>query len=207
MKTRDFAFCLLASGILLGTTGLSAAGAAGQSPSAASPQFTLFGLPTYVEVFGGVSTYPNLMWGTTKYDMDNGYCFGAALGVSLDERFDVELETSYSETSFSGYSDEFTDLSLMPNLIFNQPLFGDLVGYAGAGAGPALIGYDSATSKFKQDLVFSYQLIAGLRYPIAEHVDVFAEYRYVDGQDAKMYGTGNIEYTHQSFQLGLRYSF
>lgn len=176
--------------------------------SAPSDAFTLGGFPVYMEWFGGMTTYPDLGYGATSYEMDNGFNIGASFGLSISEQVDVELELLYTKTSYTGYSDEFTSFSLMANVYYNMPITGKLVAYIGAGAGPLQVAYDATGSAYDQDWVLGYQLTAGLRYPISEKLELFTEYRYLDAAGhATLYSSTPVEYESQNITAGIRCKF
>jgi opacity protein-like surface antigen len=168
---------------------------------------SLAGLPFYVEVFGGTTSTPNLSYSSTDYNMDTGYNVGGAVGTALNQRVDVEFEAFYAETSYKSYDDRLSNLSLMFNVFYNQPLIANIVGYVGAGAGPTQVKY-STSSDSNADWTFAYQLIAGVRYPVTENIDIFAEYRFSDlTTDAELFGDTDVEFTSRNVSIGARYKF
>lgn len=197
------------TGFLLGTGLVAQANESANSQSTTNDHsFTLGGLPVYMEVFGGLTLYPNLDYAGTDYKMDNGYNLGGSFGASLNQNVDLEFEIFYTKTSYTGFSDEFTSLSLMTNAYYNYPITEKLVGYVGAGVGAMQIAYDSSTVAYSQHWVFAYQLMAGIRYPIYQNIDIFTEYRFSDAaNDATLYSTDNVEYKSHNFTVGLRYNF
>lgn len=169
--------------------------------------FSLAGLPLYLEVFGGTTSAPNLSYGSTDYNMDTGYNVGGAIGTALNERFDVEFEAFYAETDYKSYDEQLSNLSLMFNVYYNQPLIGSLVGFVGAGFGPTHVKF-AEDGQSNADWTFAYQLIAGVRYPVTENIDIFAEYRFSDlTDDAELFGDTDVEFTSNNVSIGARYKF
>jgi opacity protein-like surface antigen len=161
----------------------------------------------YIEVFGGANFYPDLDYDSTVYPLDNGFNIGAAVGKSLTDRIDVEFEAFFTNTSYSEFNDELDSLSLMANVFYNIPV-GPVVTYLGAGAGAMSLWYEFQDDGISNDWVFGYQFIAGVRYPIADCVSLFTEYRYSAAiEDAIFYGSEPAEYRTNGLSVGVRLSY
>lgn len=109
---------------------------------------TFGGLPFYAEFFGGASQSPDLNWSGTDFEMDTGYNVGAAFGVSVNDQFDLEVETIYTSAYYEGFDETLSSLNFMVSGSYNIPLTDRIEGYVGGGVGVMYLHYvnDGASS-------------------------------------------------------------
>ncbi|MGE0006918.1 MAG: outer membrane protein [Parvibaculaceae bacterium] len=189
--------------------GVSAAQAADIEPVIPAPSWyvSLFGGVSWLEdvqtPYGHAGEEPN-------YDIDTasdpGFIVGGAVGTHLAEAVRVEFEVAYSEndvdtlrysgpfndgTNYDG-SGSFAILTFMGNLWYDMPLGETVYPYVGGGAGIAVVDADdviyddpAATGAVydSSEVVFAFQLGAGLRWKAFENVtfDVGYRLRAMDG--------------------------
>lgn len=137
-----------------------------------------------------------------------GYGVGGAYGYKFDSGVRLEAELSYRDghkrtvyeyvaQDAEGDQDLKThvsnhSLSYMANLAYDvgSLMTYGITPYVGAGVGLCSNTYELKTQKgdntinrdHGKDDRFAYQLIGGLKYPIAERLDLAAEYKYFVGQ-------------------------
>jgi opacity protein-like surface antigen len=139
---------------------------------------------------------------------ETGFIVGGALGAHVTDDLRVEVEVAYSENNVDKihYADavnvdngnydadgHFEILTFMANLWYDLPLNERLTPYIGGGAGIAIVdakaGYsDSNASLYDpifdgSETVFAFQLGAGLKWNLWDHValDVGYRFRGIDG--------------------------
>lgn len=138
---------------------------------------------------------------------DHGWQFHGAVGHRFNENFRVEIESGVMENDVDilsadggGFqliaegSGSATVATLMMNIYLEYPvdITDDftLVPYVGGGFGGLKSYLDDATNETVEPFGFVFQgdshvalatqLIAGVSYPITEHLEVFAHYRYLN---------------------------
>lgn len=159
---------------------------------------------TYVEITGGWTDQPELMWDGTDWEMDRGEHWGGAVGHYVRPNVAVELEALHTRTNYTGWpNNDLTATSVMVNGVYSFNREGRVRPYVAAGAGGVQVGYSPFDS---EDTVFGWQVMAGLETPIAGRVSGFIEYRYQDAATAED-GTLEWEYLSHNLGLGLRYTF
>lgn len=159
---------------------------------------------TYVEVTGGWTDQPDLMWDATDWEMDRGEHWGAAVGHYVQPNLAVEFEILRTRTNYTGYPDnDLTATSLMVNGVYSFNRESRVRPYVGAGLGGVQVGYSPSDS---EDTVFGWQVMAGLEAPIAGRVSGFVEYRYQDAATAED-GALEWEYLSHNLGIGLRFTF
>lgn len=161
--------------------------------------------PMYLEVFGGADLAPDLDWEGTGYEMDTGYSVGAALGWNLTPNWSVEGEVAYHEAEYSCCNPNNASLlNLSVNGYYTFETAGSIKPYVGAGIGYGQLGYEDNTQV--EDWVFTYQLMAGVRAPVASNTELVAEYRYVGAEHGQDSGI-DWEYRAHVLSAGLRFNF
>ena len=142
------------------------------------------------EFFGPISN--------TKVHFDPGLHVGFVGGYQLCDWFSVEGETgvymnqidSIDGASFNGNGNEFVEqVPLLANVRLQWPSHGHcpVTPYVGGGLGGSIsvidfqddISLNGVTGNGSSaDLVFAYQAFAGLRFAVAQNIDVGVEYHY-----------------------------
>jgi len=106
--------------------------------------------------------------------------------------------------------------SLMVNGYYDFNLGGALTPYLGLGLGNSdseVAFAPSGTSILRgSDDGFAYQLVAGVSFSLTQYLDIFLNYRYMDGEDfsvsaSLLPASFEIENKSQSLDVGLRFSF
>ena len=158
----------------------------------------------YVEGSLGLTTQSKLDWGSSSYKMDNGWDGAVSVGTGLGPDWDLAAQFSYDRMTYSCCSPNNThEYRLMANLTRNFNV-GGFTPYVGAGLGFADVTYHN-TSYNRSDTVGAYQIIAGLRAPIAPNWSVFGEYRYQNTfSDPKSKGLDWQDHSN-NFALGVRW--
>jgi len=159
--------------------------------------------------------------GTVDLDHDLGILLGGSVGVELDNNFRVEGEVAYRGSTsddgrvfLPGAELSVGAISLMGNGFYDldinspvSPYFGVGVGFAFIrGAAENIFGSDDDDS----DVVFAYQLMAGLSYELSPRADLFAGYRFFNTTDYDISTFGsNFESNFLSHELmiGARFKF
>ncbi len=164
--------------------------------------------PMYFQLSGGATLSPDLEWDFSDYEMDTGYSVGAALGWNLSSGFALEGEVAYYNSGYSCCDSDSSLLNLSVNGIYTFGESDKIRPYVGAGIGYGQIKYDGSAigEGTAEDWVFTYQLMAGLRAPVAANTELVAEYRYV-GADHGQDGTLDWEYRAHVLSAGLRFNF
>lgn len=161
----------------------------------------------YVEAHVGMSPESELDWGGSTYDTDSGRMYGVAVGRSLWEHWDGEVEFSHRKTEYTGYGVNNTNTnSLSINLTRNFDLGGAITPYVGGGIGIGEVTYENPSYE-RSDTVGVYQVIAGARYAFAGNWGVFGEYRYQDTLSTPEDSGLEWEDNGHVFNIGLRYGF
>jgi opacity protein-like surface antigen len=173
--------------------------------------------PFYIEVLGGANFLQSEKSGGIKSDYRTGYIVSGSLGYRWCYGIRLEAEYAYRRNSlnkirFFGRSfnthGRFQSSSYMANVLWDLPFaywgcqLWSIQPFVGAG-----IGYDfqqinarnSGLSYKESKKDFSWQVIAGLAYPLFCQTDVSLEYKFHQG------GFTNI-YNH-SLGIGLTYKF
>jgi opacity protein-like surface antigen len=98
-------------------------------------------------------------------------------------------------------------LSFMANGYYDFPVANSSVApYLGGGIGVANVSYDFAGIGDDSDLVFAYQLMAGIGFEINPSTTLTAGYTYFGTTDADFQGTKATVESH-NFSLGARFMF
>ncbi len=170
----------------------------------------------YAKILGGFNFLQNTSNQGNHANYEEGYIFAGSLGYSWCYGLSLEAEYAYRRNEIrkihffnqgSSKSGHFRTSSYMANLVWNMPLnlweceFWNLRPMIGVG-----IGYDCQHMHASNSRVvfdqswsqFSWQLMAGLAYPIFCNTDVTLEYKFHQG--------GCRFYNH-SVGVGLIYKF
>lgn len=163
-----------------------------------------------------------------RYDTeyDEGFAGFLTLGRKLGSNFRAELELGYRTNDLDQtywryhcgdlvskeFSGKLAETTLMLNVLYDIPLFSNLILSAGGG-----IGLDHAKFeldyKNKEDTrnAFAYQGVAGLTYVMSDRWDLMVNYRYLVADDMNLDVAKKDElqfdFEKQSITLGLRYKF
>ncbi|MCJ1961096.1 outer membrane protein, partial [Novosphingobium mangrovi (ex Hu et al. 2023)] len=125
-----------------------------------------------------------------QLDFNTGFDGGGVVGYDFGA-FRLETEASYREASVDNYVDyagpaynlgDANALSFMVNGLLDFGPDDGLQGFVGGGAGVARVSYDIVDDS---DTGFAWQVLAGVRAPLSNHVDVGLKYRFfnADGID------------------------
>ena len=102
--------------------------------------------------------------------------------------------------------------SALVNLLYDVELGGRFVPYVGAGIGRAHMDAksDGVGTDGSED-VFAWQGIVGAAFNVSDNIDIFADYRYFQTEDATFSVTVlpdfDVEYHSHSLMIGLRWRF
>lgn len=170
----------------------------------------------YARLLGGVNFLQNTKINGNRTSYDPGYIIAASVGYHLQYGLSVEAEYAFRRndihkthyyTEGSSNSGHFETSSWMANMLWNLPLSSwgcncwNIQPFIGAG-----IGYDfqqmrssNCRVRFKQDWRhFSWQLMAGLAYPIFCNTNLTVEYAFHQG---------GSHFNNHSLGAGLVYKF
>ncbi|MEO6381486.1 MAG: outer membrane beta-barrel protein [Nitrobacter sp.] len=152
--------------------------------------------------------------GTVELGYDRGIDGGAFFGYDFGP-VRIEAEASYRSAGLGTVNSDFTvgsvivagprpagggkvtAVSFMGNAMLDFGKNDGLSFFVGGGVGYAKIRYEglqvpSTQSAFLDDgdAGFAWQLIAGVRHPISNNIDITARYRFFNAGDAQMVGFG-----------------
>lgn len=132
-------------------------------------------------------------------DYDVGVAAYGALGYAFNEYVATELEFGFMGAEIDSVSGLFVDdtylynFPLLANVVFSFPIPQTLVvPYVGVGAGGTMTVFDtdgfgnSSVMLFgdDSDVVFAWQVFAGLRIELNEHISLGMGYKYFAADDA-----------------------
>ncbi|MGN6356824.1 MAG: outer membrane protein, partial [Novosphingobium sp.] len=117
-------------------------------------------------------------------DTDVGYDFGGIVGYDFGA-FRLEAEGAYKRVSVKDIPGHVDALSFMVNGLVDFGPDDGLQGFVGGGVGVARVGANIPVAVNDSDSGFAWQLLAGIRYPLSERVDLGLKYRFfnVDNVD------------------------
>jgi opacity protein-like surface antigen len=170
----------------------------------------------YAKIFGGVNFLQNTTISGNKTEYHAGYIFAGSLGYCWRYGLHVEGEYAFRRNAINkihfssqGVSKDghFQTSSYMANLLWYLPLcswgytFWHIRPLFGAG-----IGYDSQKMHASNSRIdfnekwhhFSWQLMAGLAFPISCHTELTLEYKFHQG---------GSHFYNNAVGLGLTYKF
>lgn len=174
---------------------------------AASSITTAAQAQTYVEGTIGLTTYPDLEWGSSDYEVDQGTAWGVALGRHFTPTMSGELEFTHTYGEYTGFSpNNVTSDALMANGYYRFMPGSRFRPYVGAGVGIVTVGYENVAPYEREDQVLGWQVIAGGEVAVSTHVSLFGEYRFQSATGAEDPPT-EWDYQSNVFSLGARYTF
>jgi opacity protein-like surface antigen len=149
--------------------------------------------------------------GSVTLDLDPGMRFSVAGGATFGDYFGLELETGWMFNeidSISGFNDVdgyLTQVPFLVNAMFQFKNNTGLTPFIGAGAGGSATGInldDADAGTFDvdgsaADVVFAWQVFAGLKYELNENLSVGLMYKYFWSDD----GEWDVEDTAQDIQF------
>ena len=178
----------------------------------------------YFSGFGGVNIIDDFEAPSLGLiaDVDTGYAVGGALGLDMG-LFRLEVEGTYRDNDvdsvrFNGIDfqadGDLTAWSAMTNFIIDIPVTNQLSAYLGGGIGASGVeadfGYGQSTID-DDDVVFAWQLLAGVSYAFTERTEAYVEYRYFTAEDPELSrGSADVEfdgYESHSVLAGVRIHF
>lgn len=160
---------------------------------------------------------------TATAEFDTGFGLGLVGGYDFD-MFRLEGELFYKTNGIdqitlglSAPADgDFTTLGLMVNAYYDFRTATPVTPYIGAGLGMAQVSAEDVTVggtlvADDDDMVFSYQLIAGIGYAVSNAVTLDLAYKYLGTADPSLTDVDgapfDTEYNSHNVVLGLRYKF
>ena len=193
---------------------------------AAAPAFAAGG---YVGLEGGAvwlsdasSTVAGINQGDIKFD--TGWAIGAVGGYDFGT-WRLEGELAYRSSGAKEVSDstgsspldgDVTSTALMVNAFYDfKTLSPSVYPYIGAGIGGANVSADIKESGVQvlddDEIVFAWQLVAGVAFPVSKQLAIDLNYRYFATSDPSLNATTgetvDTEYSSHNVFLGLRYNF
>lgn len=126
---------------------------------------------------------------TTDLETDIGFRFSAGVGYNLNKNWGVEFDTGWiwnsidkiGGSSLSGDS-SFSHIPFMVNVVYRYPIGSKFETYIGGGAGGtySILNIDEpGFSDDDGDIVFAWQVMAGVRYSLSETMAVGVGYKYL----------------------------
>ncbi len=154
-------------------------------------------------------------------EFDSGAVLGLAVGYYIGNcRLEGEFGYQKNDVDKIGAfgvgfnaSGDITSTSLLVNGYYDLLKYGALTPYVSLGLGLASLELNDLTvpgattgSAGDDDMVFAYQVGAGVGYALNPQMTIDFKYRYFATQDPDFGGT-KFEYGSHNFLLGLRYNF
>lgn len=170
----------------------------------------------YAKVLGGVNFLQNTSINQTKINYQTGYIVAGSLGYSWCYGLNLEFEYAFRRNSIkkihfynegSSKNGHLQTSSYMGNLLWKFPLafcgcaFSEIQSFIGAGAGYDFQQLHSSNSRIIFDQKWkkvSWQVMAGLAYPIFCNTEVTLEYKF---------HWSNRHFYNHSVGIGLVYKF
>jgi opacity protein-like surface antigen len=187
----------------------------------------------YLSLFGG---YTNLTpitvsdpFNDFRFEMDDGFGAGVALGQFQGRNLRTEIEFSYRENdlasltsptnvafiapaldeallrSYTGMANVMWEFIEFPSDVI-KPYVGAGFGFVNVQAEASLGGANALAGIDESDSSFGYQAIGGLNFRASESLDLFAEYRYLKA-DSLQLGNFGFDYETSNFFGGARIKF
>ena len=189
----------------------------------------VFAAGPYVGLEGGavwLSDASVTVLGVNQGDIkfDTGWAIGAVGGYDFGT-WRLEGELVYRSNGAKEFSDavgsspldgDGTSTALMVNAFYDfKTLSPSVYPYIGAGIGGASVAADLKDSGVQvvddDEIVFAYQLVAGVAFPVSKQLAIDLNYRYFATTDPKLkdsFGTEfETEYSSHNIFVGLRYNF
>ncbi len=186
----------------------------------------------YVSVFAGGSSLQEV---DTRYvafgytvEFDNGYVVGASVGRNINESWRIEGELSHAQYDANAFaflgganapaSEGLEATYLLANVWYDIPTSSKISPYVGGGIGIARLKGDVLFSNGfgflpSDDTAFTYQLGAGINFPVSSRMTIDAGYRFKVTSKTQFTDRGggpdyvNSPIESHSLQLGLRMGF
>jgi len=166
----------------------------------------------YAEALGGANFLQNTTINGNKTTYETGYVVGGLLGYNWNHyrlRFEAEyafrrnaISRVHFVTEGSSHHGHFQTSSYMGNLLWDWPVsFWHIRPFIGAGIGYDFQQMHSSNSRIvfsQQWHHFSWQLMAGLSYPILRTLDISLQYQFHQG---------GSHFNNNSLIAGLTYKF
>ncbi len=217
--------------VLITTVALGALTLGSQASYAADPVSVESGFRPYISVFAGASFMNDVNTvssGSSPYTarFNTGYIIGGAVGAKWNDMLRTELELShssvgardfsYSGGAFSPASGNLNATYLLANVWLDVPTHSQITPYIGGGIG---YGWANANLTFNGNPGYTngtgglaWQLGAGVKYSINEHLDFDLGYRYKALDNINFVNAGGTSYfggnlRSHNIQLGLTYNF
>ena len=210
--------------ILLG----SAAALAAMSSAHAAQNGFYAGVEGGLSWVQGVHVFETRNAGVTTFQdhisFNTGWAVLATAGYEWDQ-WRLEAEGGYRQNDMDKISintglvstnvDNFSEFTLMANLIYDIPLNQRLSLSVGGGVGADRASFDwpgfGANGLKDDQWRFAWQLIAGANYSLSSESELFVDYRFL-GVNGPEYSQGNTRFDFDNLDkhlvtLGLRYHF
>lgn len=224
-------FDLFSKKALISSVALAGLTLGSQASFAADPVASEMGFRPYISVFAGASLMNDVNTVSSSGSpytarFNTGYIIGGVVGAKWNDMLRTELELSHSNVGARDYSyngGAFSPASgslgatyLLANVWLDIPTHSQLTPYIGGGIG---YGWANADLKFGKSPGYTngngglaWQLGAGVKYSINEHLDVDLGYRYKALDNIDFVNAGGTSYyganlRSHNIQLGLTYNF
>ena len=172
----------------------------------------------------GIAAYPDSDLtvpgvGTVELSSDAGFMFGIALGTKINGfRLEGEVASRINDgDKLSGpggsvsISGDTTATSLMVNGYYDFSSSGSVAPFLGAGIGFANIAIDYPYLADDDDVVFAYQLIAGIGFTVNPKLTFDLSYKFLGTSTPSFSDVVgdefDLDYSSHAIQVGLRYAF
>ena len=134
-------------------------------------------------------------------EFDTGWHLGGSGGYQFTDWLAAELQTGITAATIDRFSSggirvhdsSYSNIPLLANVVLQYPCHCGFTPFAGGGVGPSfsilnaddIVASGSVIDGADTDVVFAYQLFAGLRYRLNERMELGAMYKYfvADGAD------------------------
>lgn len=165
-----------------------------------------------IELYGGASFGGQyLNYGPVSGNpqtMDPGFVLGASQYWAGPPNWSFGIDGMYTNQGYStwGPGAELSTLSVMATARYTLPSQSGITPYFGAGLGGIHVEYSDPVSPFLDgtDLIFGYQLEAGVRYQLGAY-GAFTALKYQAGFDQAYIQTEYVEYDSLSLIAGIEF--
>ena len=187
----------------------------------------------YLSLFGGYTDMSSVTvndgTGDFRFEMDDGFGAGGAIGQFQGRNLRTEVEFSYRENDLESLTmpgnpafvapalenAQLRSYTGMVNVIWEfvsvpcdrvKPYVGAGFGFVNVQAEAALAGMDALADIDDSDSSFGYQAIGGLNFRASEMLDIFVEYKYLKADSLQL---GNFGFDYETHNLfgGARIKF
>jgi opacity protein-like surface antigen len=172
---------------------------------------------TYIEVMGGPTFDPDQTFGckavACTYALNTGFNVGGGVGTDLSgllgPDWAVQGDVFYTDSEYTGYSNDLTTLSLMGDLIYNWHNSSSFTPYVGFGIGGVDDMYKNHVGTSASGWAFGWQALVGVDWAVFQDVSLFGEYRYQSASDTTISGSfptrTNVSYSSNNISFGLKW--